>query len=269
MNHDLSVDPVFESVKNKEELTGWLMRAYFNPTKHGDQRYFKATVTRENVLEFVSEASNNFPQTPYNIVGMWNLMPSLREGLRGVPDGATDDGKEDVYTKGEQTLAVIGKAIGGVTPTMVNKISEQATVKFSAMLRALNGDNKWLVKEAEEKIENAFLSVAEVFADGIQKSKISGEVLEHVADANILSLSDAFTADDIELDAIQELIDFAQDGATQSELEDIILEDLGKSINVFQTAQLAVARMVFPAAKRGRPRKDKSSESEYADSDAA
>lgn len=266
MNSEMIVDPVFETVKDKDNLTGWLMRVYFNPQKHSDKGYYRGTVTRENVLAFVSEASNNFPQSPYNIVGMWNLLPSLREGLRSVPDDSAEDAKEDVYTKGNETLATIGEAIGGVTPTMVNKISQTATTKLGALLRALGSDNKWLVQEAEDKIENAFLTVAETYADAIQHASISGEVLESVANAGILSLQDAFTADDTELDGLQELIEFAKEGATQAEIEDAILEDLNKPVNVFLTAQLAVAKIVFPAAKRGRPKKNKTAESEYSDS---
>lgn len=270
MNIDSTViDPVFEGVSDKDGLISWLLRAYFNPMKHADRTYFKAEVDRDTVLAFVSEAENNFPQSPYSIVAMWHLMPGLREGLRAVPEDNTEEVKEDVYTKGNETLANIGKAIGGVTPTMVNKISEQATTKLGALLRALNSENRWLVREAEEKLEDAFLLVAETYADAIQKSAISGEVLEFVANAGILSLGDAFSADDVELDALQELIEYAQEGATQAELEDVILEDLNKSVNVFQTVQLAVAKIVFPPAKRGRPRKDKSADSEYTDSEAA
>lgn len=260
-----SVDVVFEGAKDREGLSGWLMRAYFNPQKHADKSYFNANVTRENVLAFVSESSNNFPQSPSAIVAMWHLMPSLREGLRAVPDDAQEDEKEGVYTKGEETLAKIGAAIGGVTPTMVNKISSQATTKFSALLRALNSDNKWLAQEAEDKIENAFLSVAEVYADAIQNSAVSGEVLDKVSHSGILSLEDAVKVDDVELDALQELIEFAKEGATQSEIEDVLLEDLKKDVNVFLTVQLAVSRQIFPAAKRGRPRKDKSTQPSYTD----
>lgn len=268
MNIDLAtetvVDPIFDNVKDKDAMIGWLMRVYFNPQKHSDKNYYKATVSKENVLAFVSDAKNSFPQSPYCIVGMWNLMPSLRDGLRAVPSDA-EAPKEDTYTKGNETLASIGKAIGGVTPTMVNKISDQATIRMGAMLKALNADNPWLVREAEDKIENAFLTVAETYADAIQKSAISGEVLEHVVNAGLLSMSDALGVDDVELDAIQELIEFAQEGATQAELEDVFLEDLEKSVNVFETVQLCVSKIVFPAKKRGRPRKDKSEETEYTD----
>jgi hypothetical protein len=260
-----TVDVFFEEVTDQDALAAWLVRAYFNPQKHAGERYYNAAVNKENVLRFVSDSSNGFPQTPYNIYNLWKVLPGLREGLKSVPDDADGNGKEEIYTKGNETLAVIGAAIGGVTPTMVNKISDQATTKFGAMLRALGSQNKWLAIEAEEKIENAFLSVAEVYADGIRAANTPGEVLDYVVTAGLLSLQDALIVDDTELEGLQALIDYAQDGAVQSEIEDLILSDLNKDINVFQSVQLAVSRQVFPPAKRGRPKKDKSEDVVYTD----
>jgi len=248
-----TLSPLFENARNEDELRGWLMRAYFNPTKHASIVYFRPDVCKENVLEYISSVGNKFPQTPLSILGVWSVLPSLREGLKSV---AGDDPVEKpaIYTKGEKTLSEIGENIGGVTATMVNKISDGAVVKVTAMCRALSGENKWLAREAEDKIENAILNTAEVFADAVQKAETSQGALDIIFGSGLVSSTDTPVVDDLELECLGELILFAKEGASQVELEDIFIQDMRKSVNIFNLAQLAVSRQVYPTAKRGRPK---------------
>lgn len=248
-----TLSPLFENARNEADLRGWLMRAYFNPTKHARETYYRADVCKENVLEYISCSGNKFPQTPLSILGVWSVLPSLREGLKSV---AGDDPVEKpaIYTKGEKTLSEIGGVIGGVTATMVNKISDGAVLKVTAMCKALSGENKWLAREAEEGIENAILNTAEVFADAVQKANTAQDALVIISGSGLVSPQDTLVADALELECLGELISQAKDGAGQAELEDIFIEDMKKTVNIFNLAQLAVSRQVYPAAKRGRPR---------------
>jgi hypothetical protein len=223
------------------------MRVYFDPTKHNSLNYFKKSVTKDNVLEFISQSKNNFPQTPYSVVKIWETLPSLREGLKSVVLDEFSE-KSPVYIRGEKTLAEISKAIGDVTTTMVNKISDGAALKLSAMVTALYSDNKKLAMEVDKKIENAILDTAEAFADAIQVSATPQDVLKNLCKTGFLTEKDFAIADSIELDSISELISWVRDEenpATQSELEDVFTADLKKQINIFNIAQLMVSRRIY------------------------
>lgn len=245
---------VFDTVKNQPELRNWLMRAYFNPQKHSEEPYFDPDITKDTVLSYISDRTNKFPQTPENVVSLWNILPSLREGLRSFPaDEAVKD--ESVNTKGNETLATIGKAIGGVTPAMVNKISETATTKLGAMLRALNSDNAWLAKEAYDKIEDAFLTVAEAYTDAVRESQTAQEIVDRLIMTGTLLAGESSFVDQIESQGLEDIIEYHKSGATQAEIESVFLEDLNKPVSVFFSMQLPISRSVFPPPKRGRPKK--------------
>lgn len=249
-----TLSPLFEDVKNPDQLREWLMRAYFNPEKHSKEAYYNSLVSKENVLEYVSDSDHNFPQTPFSITGVWHVMSTLREDLKSITLDV-DTEKEAIYTKGEMTLAKIGEAIGGVSTTMVNKISDGAVLKITSLLRAMNSENTWLVQEAEDRIESATLNAAEIFADSIQNSTNPQETLENIAKSGLATVSDLVSlCDTVETEAFQELLDYKAEGATQSDLEDVFLADIRKPVNVFNTFQLLVARQVFPQGKKGRPK---------------
>lgn len=246
-NSNEELSPLFEGIRNESELRDWLMRVYFDPTKHNSLNYFKKSVTKDNVLEFISQSKNNFPQTPYSVVKIWETLPSLREGLKSVVLDEFSE-KSPVYIRGEKTLAEISKAIGDVTTTMVNKISDGAALKLSAMVTALYSDNKKLAMEVDKKIENAILDTAEAFADAIQVSATPQDVLKNLCKTGFLTEKDFAIADSIELDSISELISWVRDEenpATQSELEDVFTADLKKQINIFNIAQLMVSRRIY------------------------
>lgn len=248
------IDSIFEGANDSEGLRAWLMRAYFNPTKHQGEPYFSSKVSKENVLEYISGSRNKFPQTPSSIVGLWNMLPSLRSGLRFVSDDDPKEEKERINTKGERTLNDIGDSIN-VTATMVNKISDAAVTKLSAMLQAITSENNWLADEAKNKIDNAFLAAAEAFADATKESRTPNEILSRVVSAGFLSAADA-VLDEAEQEGFSAILEFAEAGASQADIEDVYLEDLKKQIGVFNTLQMAVARQVFPPPKLGRPRKN-------------
>lgn len=249
----MNVDPAFEKMSNKQELAEWLMRQYFSPDKHSGEIYYKSSVTSENVLEYISNPSNHFPQTPADVAKIWKILPSLREGLKNISDDVVQ--KEEIYTRGLEKLDVIGKAIGGVTKVSVSKISEAATTKMSAMLQGLNGSNHILAKQIDTKIENAYLNVCECFADAAQISENAWQLLDYIVEKGYLTVDEVTEVDDIELEGLNNVIELAKDGMSQYELETIFLEDINKYVNVFQLVQLAISKIVFPPNKNGRFKK--------------
>jgi len=255
LNPTWTISPLFEGVRDEENLRAWLMRVYFNPTKHSQEIYFKPDISKENVLEYISHSGNKFPQTPSAIREVWSLLPGLREGLKSVnTDEPVEKGGN--YIKGEMTLADIGQVLGSspITAAMVNKISDTAVLKISAMLKALGSDNKWLAQEAEDKIDNAKMVTAGIFADALTASQTVSEVIEKVTQSKLVSLSDAnLVVDDTEKEAFQNLLDLkGEEDLSREDFIEIFEEDLSKTVNVFNLAQLCVSRQVFPQGKRGR-----------------
>lgn len=246
------LSPLFDGIRDEDGLRAWLMRVYFNPVKHSQEGYFRSTVSKENVLEYISNPGNKFPQTPTAISEVWYVLPSLREGLKSV---SADEEAEKAgnYIKGEKTLAEIGLTIGHITAAMVNKISDQAVMKLTVMSKALNSDNKWLSREAEERIDNAVMNTANIFADAVMTSETVSDLLDRITQSKIVTWPDvSAVVDQTEKDAFQNLLDTKAEGATKEDFIDIFEEDLSKSVNVFNFAQLCVSRQVFPPGKRGR-----------------
>lgn len=247
------VDPVFLEVKDKEGLSGWLMRAYFSPEKHAGQTYFKPTVTKENVLEFISDRGNQFPQRPGAVADLWKMLPGLRNSLKSV---VLDDEKpkEAINIIAERPLIDIC-TVFGCSKTAVHHISDKATTKLTVLTRALGGDR---AVEVKKTLDEAYMTAVEMFADSLQEFSTPDQIVEHLISTEAISAFDKEVLDDTERDGIESLIMWIQDSApTQSEIEDILTEDLEKPVNLFNLLQTMIARKVFPVRK-GRPPKNAS-----------
>lgn len=253
----LAYDPIFNTAKNIPELRAWLVRAYFNPQKHKDMSYFSDTVTKDNVLEYITAKQKVFPQSPHSIVSVWNILPDLRQALRTIPDNnSAVKEKKEINLRAETSLREISISLGGLTTTMVDKIADQAVVKFSDLLKKLTSKNNYVAMEAMEKITNARLTVAEAYADLIFTCSTPEEIFFGLVKRGLLQKRDSEIMDTIEKECLSELIVWTQDeNMCQSDIEDIILEDLDKSVNLFRSAQQAVSRIMFPSGNPGRPAK--------------
>lgn len=249
------IDPAFNTVKNSEDLKSWLMRAYFNPSKHLKEKYYSPEVSKDNIFEFISNRDNKFPQTPESIISLWSILPGLRKGLNSI---ANEEVTESLYTKGNETLANIGKTIGGLSPTMVQKISDQATLKLGTLLRAINADNRHLANEAFDKIDDAFLTVSESYADAVKEANSADEVLGVLLKNKLLTSEEVQVVDEIEKQALEDVIAFANlEETTQAEIEEVFLQDLNRPVSVFLSMQYPISKIVFPPPKSGRPKKVK------------
>lgn len=265
LNSSWTLSPLFEDIRDEQGLRAWIMRVYFNPAKHSQERYFRSTVTKENVLEYISHTENRFPQTPTAIREVWYVIPSLREGLKSVN---TDDVPEKAgnYIKGEKTLAEIGQVLGPVpiTAAMVNKISDGASLKVQALLKALTSDNKWLAKEAEEKIDNAVVNTASIFAHAVMTSETVHDIFDKITYGKLVTWADITQmVDETEKEGYSNLLLLkTEEGISEDYLVNIFEEDLQKSVNVFNLAQLFVSRQVFPQGRRGRKKGSVNAEQE-------
>lgn len=256
------LDTQFQGLNSKSSLglREWLTKTYFHPQNNNGDLWYDAKVNASNVLEHISNKKNLFPQTPKSIMEVWAVIPSLRKELNAL---VSDDKleKPEIYTRGEKTLSVIGQAIGGISAMMVNKISDGAVIKLTRIAGELSSEDMEVSRKANERIDMSILNTAEIWADAISTGDTVDSVLEGVITAGILTKKDIDnTIDGLQTECLMELIEYRKEGASQSDLEDVFIEDLKKPVNIFNMAQLMVSRQVFPPAKKGRPKGSKSSD---------
>jgi len=94
----------FETAKDQKNLRGWLTRAYFSPKNKGEV-YYNPNVTPENVLEYITSIPKKFPQSPHAIVGLWKILPGLREDLGIVFGKEERDERQAKHLKESAELA--------------------------------------------------------------------------------------------------------------------------------------------------------------------
>ena len=56
--NDISI--VFGSVRNRSEMSAWIMRQWFNPDKHSMKAWYDSDVTDDNVLAYISRSKHSF-----------------------------------------------------------------------------------------------------------------------------------------------------------------------------------------------------------------
>lgn len=257
------VSPWFKKVRNKKAFAAWIMRQYFNPEKHGDKIWFDDSVTVDNALEYVTKMGENgvFPQSPKALSELWKLKGQLTSAIgamdkSGELDAAVEDEEEAeekvTYQTGEVSLKDIGAELGGVTPTMVNKLAASGMEKFRAItggkpLRDLDSDE---LEAFLKKIHDARLTAVEEFTSELLAAKSVADFLKGLAKRQILSPTDLKLITKSELDGLQVLRE-----KDPERIKLILLQDIQDANNIFKSFQAAVSKKVFPPKKRGRPKK--------------
>lgn len=261
LKEDLS--PHLKRIRDSEAMAAWLMRQYFDPNKHGDKVWFSPSVNADNVLEFVSNTKNNFPLSPKEVADMWKLKKSLGASMKLVAkdlegdstnqEPEEDDGKE-VYQTGEVTLKDIGQELGGLTPTMINKLAASGMEKVKKITK---GVAPWDM-ESEQwddligAIMKARQETAQEFAGELKRH--AGDVkafLQSLEEKHVLSPGDMKLVSDKEVKGLAIL-----SGKELAQIVNVLLSDIERDDNIFKSFQSAVSKKIFPPAKRGRPRKD-------------
>lgn len=244
------------------------MRQYFDKDKHINSIWFDPAVNQENVLQYIGEASNNFPLTPVKIVDMFNCIQSFKKNLKKTevflskngavlyqkPKKKIENIPTSKYQTGEVTLKEIGETLGGLTPTMINKITYSGMDKFKKMLNGIPFEE---MRNEEYAKLNKFImdcrtSAAVEYSNDLKNSKGNVKTfINNLMKKHVLSSNDVKLMEDKEVEALTMI-----SMKSQGEITQILLADILNENNVFKSYQSLVSKKAFPNKKRGRPRKD-------------
>jgi len=258
------VNPLFNKVPKSQmgEFKAWIMRQYFDPVKHEDKPWYDPSVTQNNVLDYISSAKGGklFPSSPRNLVNLWKAKVDLTAKLGSAADDldTRDESEEDdekaKYQTGDVSLKDIGKELGGVTPTMINKLATSGMGKFAKLTGGKHPED--LDDEDLEaflrKIKAARAEGAAEFAEMLKSASSVAEFLRNLAKGQVLTPTDLKIIEPEELEGLEIL--------KSKPLENImliLLQDIEDDDNLFKSYQSLVSKKVFPPGKRGRPKKKK------------
>ena len=259
------INPQFRKVYNKKEFSAWLVRQFFSH-KSRTKIWYDPSVNETNVLEKISELTQKgvFPATPKALVSTWNMKGQLNKAMGEMDreektaarkaakaDSSSDEDKVK-YKTGEVSLRDIGQELGGVTPTMINKLGAKAmedfkTLNFGKRPETLTPAEK---NQQFEQTEQARHDAAEEFAELLHNSASVEEFLNTLKRNMVLSPMDLKTITPEELDGLEILKEKDPERAKL-----ILIQDIEEDDNLFKSYQSAVYRKIFPAGKRGRPKK--------------
>lgn len=254
ITNDISV--VFNSVRNRSEMSAWIMRQWFNAEKHGSKPWYSSDVTEDTVLSFVSR-SKHFPITPIQLVDMWRAMPSIRSGLKmlttedfeALEEALEGDKKTAKYKKGEESLSAIGKECGGITAPMIQRLERSGSEKIFE----LSGGKNFMNLDPEDaeimndKIEAARVTAAKNYADLLKSHEDIDSMFQYLIQNQIMTAIDLKLISKRERDTLDILQSYAKDTIIE-----FLLNDITRDSNVIKSYQSCVAHTIFPR-RRGRP----------------
>lgn len=265
------LDTYYSGVRDLDEFIAWIMRSWFDKEKYAKSRWFSEHVTSDNVLINIVE-NPNFPCSPAQLMEIWHYMPAIKvslcssssnEDISAIETALGSKSTGGIYKKGEETLSAIGAEIGDISATMIKKLGDGAEEKIKKFYGYQSPFSLSEEKEEEiiELVENARVDAAVEYAQ-LVKNSTDGDgnfdaklFFEKLVKAQILSFKEIEL---ISADEIQGL--FMLFSMDEDIMEEVLMEDIEYSDNTFKTYQNAVSRKVFPAGRRGRPRKTQTEE---------
>jgi len=239
-----------------KEMAAWIIRQWFNPEKHGDKPWYDPSVNVDNVLSFVSH-SKYFPMSPIQLLDMWSVMPSIRHGLKmltkenfeALEEALEDDKKTAKYKKGEESLSMIGKACGGITAPMIQRLERSGTEKIFE----LSGGKNYMdldpedAEEMNSKILDARMTAAARYADLLKSHDDIDSLFQYLIQNQTMTAIDLKLITQRERDTLGILSSYNKDTIVE-----FLLVDISRDANVIKTYQSLVAQTIFPR-RRGRP----------------
>jgi len=254
---------------NQGKMIEWVLRQYFNPETNKSSKWYSPDVTEHNVLEYVAQTKNNFPLTPRQLLDMWITIEGFKKSLKKAEKNYGPDlglltfpAKEipinlppqTKYQMGETTLKSIGALLGGLTPTMINKLGTSGMDKFRALTSGVSPekmDEAELLKLNDNIFKCRQVAAREFAGDLKRTSGRTKTFITLLVKKHIITQNDVKIMEDAEVAALTILSTHSQE-----EIIRRLLKDISSSDNVFKTFQSAVTKKAFPEKKRGRPRKE-------------
>lgn len=263
-NNNKTINSQFNKIATKKKLTGWLMRQYFDPKQHSKAIWYDKSINETNVLEFVSDPKTRFPLTPAKITDLFLCIQSFKKNLKksekelglnlGLPKKEEETLTEtSKYQTGEVTLQKIGQMLGGLTPTMINKLATSGFDKIRKMSSNVSLDalEDEVVDDLNQFITQCRLEAAEEYADELITYK--GHIktfIERLVKRRVMTSNEMTLIENNEVAALMLLSNKSKD-----EIIKVLLNDITRDFNLFKSYQSAVSRKAFPEKKRGRQKK--------------
>jgi hypothetical protein len=248
------IHPMLARLNDQAQLSTWLVR-YFFSEKKSHNKWWSASVNESNVLLYISQANSNFPLSPKDVCDDWFLKKSLSNtdltdfDFEVEEPKAKKAKKEAIYNTGVASLKDIGHELHGITAMMALKLETSGTTKLQT-LAGTNGYYEGLAASMDLiiKAEN---EVASDYAKLIGQSKTVDSFLTTIKkqyQITPLEMLDISTPG--EKDMIAHLL--KQDAQS---IAQYLKGDILKEQNRMKSYQTMLSRHLYPAKRRGRPKK--------------
>lgn len=244
-----NVNLLFERLRDKKELSEWLMRYYFSD-KRKDTAWYNPDVTVDNVLAYVSDVRSGFPSSPFEVCDDWYIKKSLKGDLDLIDDEPkpVKVKKEAIYNTGDVSLKEIGDELHGITAMMAQKIETSAWDKF----RLMTGATREGLDAAMELINQAHIDVANQFVEHLRAANNSVQNFLEIIKKNYqISPGEML---DIKTNPELKMISYMFNQADE-DIIDYLRGDIDRDNNRMKSFQTMVSKHLYPSKKRGRPKK--------------
>lgn len=236
------------SRNQKQDFASWILRQYINKP---NSRWFNLNIEPQNVFKFLSDPKFGFPHTPNSIVSLYKLKCQLQKSLGKHTELETDeadktelkDGEDKRFFFGDVSLKNISKEVGGITNSMISRISYQAMEKIKNLTGGVNIEN--LSYEEDIKLENrlnrALDRAANIYAGIIYSSSSYDEILSKLRKYNIIKSHDVSQISSIEKKWLEYYVNVT---CIDQIVEDLKYDLLYEDDNIVKTFQLLYGKLV-------------------------
>jgi hypothetical protein len=245
-----NVNVLFDRLRDKQKLSEWLVRYYFNENRQ-DTVWYNPNVNEDNVLAYVSDPRSGFPLSPMEVCDDWTIKKSLKSDFAQIEDEPkpVKGKKEAIYNTGDVSLKDIGEELHGITAMMAQKIETSAMDKFKIMTGACRDG----LEDAMEIIDEAHHTVAQQYVQHLRAANGSVQrfldIIKKEYQISPMEMEDIKT--NPELKMINFL--FNQD---DNDIADYLRGDIMREHNRMKSFQTMISKHLYPSKKRGRPRKN-------------
>ncbi len=155
--------------------------------------------------------------------------------------------------KATSTLNEVALEVGGLSPTMINKITDKALQKFKRIYELMQNDDE---AEFSKFYENLVDDIADCFATSFfEEETLEDAIARLLVNENIKSkdLNKLLPSDFVVLDNIflnSKNVEYAK-------LKEMFVDDFWSTKRKNNLFQYSISRIINPGSKRGRKKNDK------------